>query len=108
MILEWVAGLAPPATSRFRPARISRNIDPLTARQDHVARRDPQMPVFAAATLHHIQGADRKTSRQARLTFHCQPHRTLHIWNSEATTGCRSARFPAFLGRGKIAVGNCG
>jgi len=59
---------APECADAPRPAELGGNINSLTARHDHIARRHPQMFVLAASTLYYINGTDRKRSRQvARL-----------------------------------------
>jgi hypothetical protein len=62
-------------------AQIRRNIDPLPARQDDIARKDPKMPIFPTVALDNISGAYRETLRQGgRLTVDWQTHDTLFVW----------------------------
>ena len=62
-------------------AQVGRNIDPLAARQDDIARKYPEMPIFPAATLDNISGAYGETLGQGgRLTVDWQTHGTLFVW----------------------------
>jgi hypothetical protein len=86
-----------------RPAKLGGNINSLTAGHDHIARRHPQMSVLAASTLHHINGTDRKGSRQvARLTVCWKAHRFLHGNNLEVKCDhiCQVPRAAAFRQNG--------
>ena len=62
-------------------AQIGWNIDPLSARQDDIARKDPKMPIFPTVALDNISGAYGETLRQGgRLTVDRQTHDTLFVW----------------------------
>jgi hypothetical protein len=64
----------------WRLAEIRRNIDPLSARQHHIARNHAQIPIFPAATFDHISGADGKTlGQRTGLTVNWQTHSTLSL-----------------------------
>src|SRR5580700_11485345 len=56
-------------------AQIGRNIDPLPTRQDDIARKHPQMPIFPATAFDDISGADGKTlGQRTGLAVNWQTH----------------------------------